>query len=943
MELKKLKIYGFKSFANKTVISFEDPFIGIVGPNGSGKSNIIDAIRWVFGEQSNKSLRGESSTDVIFGGTQTKRKQNFAEVTIVFDNSDNYLEIEFLEVEVTRRLYRNGISEYLINGVESRLKDINDLFLDKGIGKNSFSIISQGKIEEILSTNQDHRRQIIEETAGILKYKKRKESTVNKLKKTSENIHSVDLIIEELNNTLIPLEKQAKDAIKFERIDKLLKQKEISFLANSIQNGSDEYKYLKKEQEDLNLKIIDNQKVINSNLENENICLNNQNKLLNKIEIISLEIIEKQEKLTDLKINLKVLYERESNNNDHDREYYLKNKVLENNNQLDKNIKEYNELKIKYDYLVSKIDLKKTDYLNDQDIVYKSKEKINDLEFEINQLSLPYATRKIIDENIKGVINTVSNLFTTDNKFMQAISIAIGGKLNNIIVENKYTAQVAIDHLKKYKLGRQTFLPIDSMKSYYIDQSILNKLKDLDGFYGSGIDLIEYDDMHSKVFENLLGNIIIVKDLKIGNEIVKNITRKYPIITIDGDFLATSGSLSGGFHKKKNKLILKSELEKFQSLLKDQENKFNKSQNEYKLLLNEINDLSHQLENISKKIETDESENNILKIELSKFNNEYEHSNTIEEELDQLSKEIKVLEKDQLEYKYEAEKNKEQLDNIRLKTNEFNYENKLNNHQLKDNEIKLIKIESDLSNNQLILSEEYSLGFELALEKSDKDIDLDKYKKDINDLKRKIRNLGPVNFLAVQEYKSANDRYQFIKEQLDDLLISKNKLEDVINRLDQYFKESFKAAYIQLRSEFQIIFKELFGGGEADLILTNPEDMLTTGVEIIAQPPGKKLQTISLLSGGEKTLTAISLIFSIIRMKKVPFVILDEVDAALDESNVKRYAEYIKLFSSKTQFIVITHRPTTMECIDSLYGVTMEEEGISSLVKVNLKEGENYV
>ncbi|WOO88976.1 AAA family ATPase [Mollicutes bacterium LVI A0078] len=946
MRIKQLKLSGFKSFANKTVINFDENFIGVVGPNGSGKSNVIDAIRWVFGEKSNKSLRGNSSSDVIFGGTEKRKKQNIAEVTIVLDNTDRHLELEFDEVAFTRRLYRSGKSEYLINGVEARYKDIQELILDKGIGKNAFSIISQGKIEEIITTSPENRRLIVEEVAGILKYKKRKESALNKLSKTEDNLEQVSLILNEIEERRIPLERQAQIAEKFLVYKEQLETKEVELLATRIKKSEEEYHGLKVITDNAKLELIKLETTeTNLELDEEELKakINEQSVKLNQLNI---QVNDCLQKLSSKRTDLKVLKERQALLSERDgREFELDNNITRLREEL-------HAVKQEYTQLESYMKLAATKEQEYQDGLTKLRSELgtvrireNDIKSELNKVTIPFATRKLLEANLSGVHGTVSDNFKVDLKYTEAISTIIGGRMYDVITDDRNSATKAINYLKKNRFGRQTLLPRDAMRPMKIDDATKAKLQNAKGFVGIGIDLVRFEQVNQNVFSNLLGNVIVCSTLEEAKQIASNVTNRFRIVTLEGDLIQTSGAMSGGRSKRQSKLVLESNLAKVKNERIKLDAKFE--------TLNEKHEQARQ-EYVSRKTEYQlskslldrlESDINLNKMELQELGVDQttdSGSNELEVAIHELEAKADSLNVTRTKLELEKNKNSERAEEVFSQLRSLREEiREINSGHSNDN-VRLERLAISLKTDTAVLREDYNMSTAMAIEKANDDINIDEYATEVKSLKSKIRNLGPVNTLAIAEYKELTERFEFIDTQREDLVVAKNKLEDIIRKLDEFFITAFDKTYSKLRVEFQHVYKELFGGGHADLILTNEDDLLLSGVEIVAQPPGKKLQTISLLSGGEKALTAIALLFAILRIRSLPFAILDEVEAALDEANVKRYAQYIKVFSERTQFIVITHRQGTMEMVDALYGVTMQEKGVSTTVKVSLKEGASY-
>ena len=942
MKIIELKLYGFKSFADKTSIKFDSNFIGVVGPNGSGKSNIIDAIKWVFGEQSSKSLRGKNSTDIIFSGTQKRKKANFAEVSLVLENKDNKLPIDYQEIEITRRLYRTGESEYLINNVECRLRDILELFVDTGIGKDSFSIISQGKVEEIIMSKPENRRQIIEEVSGVLKYKKRKEQATRKLEKTNINLEQIAIILEQLTERLIPLEKQREKALKYNDLIKELEIVEKTYLANKIHELNENlnaYKELKKE---LELKKNKVNTEINLNENNLTLLENNEIEIKDQIKIIEREINLKQEEIYNLQSNFKILNERKKFLSDNVEKVSLLTNENENfQKKINDNELEIINLKEDRKELEERITEFKTKLTSYKEQVYKNQELINDLEQQQIKNKIPHAITKILEQNQFKNGKILKDIFNVEDKYYDIINILIGSRLNNVIYQDFNIIKDAIKYLNEYKLGRVTFICLDNIKEF--EQKYDFSKYHNDGFITMANEIINTKNEYKKIFDQFLNKTLIVKDIDSANNLIKKIPNNFKIITLNGEIISNNGLITGGSITKINPLIAE---KKLINLKQDND----KIKIEYQKLLKTIQDDEIELQNLIFKLNLliDESKQLTTKIEFNNyelkdlnFNNE--NDSQIEENLKQLRNDFTKLHNNKIVL------NKE-LENISQKRQDLIYLIKNDNNEIKlltqeenDYNISINKIEMKMDLLLTDLANNYSLSYEMAYNSVEKNVNISEYKNRTKLLKNKISDLGNINIDSIEEYDEVKEEYNFMKEQYDDLLISIEKLEKIMNNLDDIVKKQFKDTYDKLRIEFQFIFKELFGGGSADLILTNKEDLLNTGVEIIAQPPGKKLQTISLLSGGEKALTAISLLFSILKIKDISFTILDEVEAALDEINVKRYANYIKIFSEKTQFIVITHRQGTMELVDSLFGVTMIEKGVSSILNVNVNEVEKNV
>ena len=979
MYLKKLIAHGFKSFADNTVIEFNNNISGIVGPNGSGKSNIVDAIRWVLGEQSIKSLRGDSMTDVIFSGSKSRNGMNIASITLVFDNTDNYLPINFDEVSIKRRLYKDGTNEYFLNGEKVRLKDINDILLDSGIAKESFNIISQGKIEEILSSKPESRRTIFEEAAGVIKYKKRKEEALRKLDRTNNNMDRVNDIISELETQINPLKEQKEKALEYQELSEELKKIEISLAVLDITNINSIYQTDKdkvdKLKEELTM-LSTNNSVNEAKTMDLKLNITNKDSKIKELNKSLLEITEKVEKINSEK---NILLERKKYQVDDyklhnnivalkEEQQQLKNDIsttlreLDNKNiekekiedKINVNNKNLNEIKEKKDNLIQELNrniLRQNKNKNDIDAL---RERID------NNSNIPYAVKCILDNpKLRGIHDAVGNIIDVDEMYSKAISISLASSTSSIIIDNDTCAKEAINYLKENKLGRATFLPLNNMKPKDLSDFVKDKLN-IKGFINVASKLVNYDNKYKNIIDHLLGNVIVVDNIDTANELSKKIHFSNRIVTLDGDIINTGGSITGGNLKIRNVILDKYELEKkineaniILNLVKDIENSINdidyNIQNiEDELYLNnknllivedEINIRNTTLDNYNQKLlkinndinGTNSIINNNLSIEEENIINKYyeavNEKNTIINDLDRLMSEKKELEDALSNYEFSIKKE----NSIYTEKNE----------QLKNLEIEVNRYDVKLDHLLNLLNEEYNLTYEKAKSLYKLEIDDSKARNKISVIKRKINSLGSINIGAIEEYDRISERYEFLLNQQNDLAEAKNTLIEIINDMDQVMKKEFLNTFNIINSNFEETFKELFKGGQAHLELTDKENLLETGIEIIASPPGKTLKSISLLSGGEKTFTAISLLFAILKTRIMPFCVLDEVEAALDEVNVQAFGEYLLKLKEKTQFIVITHKKKTMEYANYLYGITMQESGVSKLVSVKLEEIED--
>ena len=976
MYLKEIKIVGFKSFRDSITMTFDKGISCLVGPNGSGKSNIIDAIRFVLGEQSSKSLRGDQGmTDLIFSGSQNSKALNVASVSLIFDNSDNYLKIPFKELSIKRRIYRTGENDYFINGEKVRLKDIIDLFLDSGIGKNAFSIVGQGEIARILSNSSLDRRTIIEQAAGIAKYKERKIETTRKLIKVDDNLNRVKDILDELKLQLDPLKEQSINARKYADLKEELENLEISLITENIykDNNSlkEEEKELKKQNDKkLNLEKEDEEtflKIENykKNIREKEIIIDNYNEKLVKLSDIvnqlsvKKDMLFKDEKynLSEDKLNLELLNIKEEILKENKNKDILSKEIDINKEELQNKELELNKLYEKSEFLENKVNsinkeinelLRNIDYANS---------RLNYLEnFIDNKNSYNKALSSIINNpRLTGIDKTIEEIISCDEKYEIIKEISIGPIRNNLVVKDEYSAKQAVEYLKNNKVGRLTFYPLTSIKKREIYD--IDNLKSNNSFLGVLSDILEYDVKYSNIISSLFGTTLVVKTIDDAFFISKEVNKKYKVIALDGSFVNPYGSLTGGFSKindnllssKREILELKEKIKIDSKLKEDLELDYQKKINEKDLINKEIFDLSSNLNFIKQNIENKEKEleqkSNIIKD--LEFNLKVMDKTKNNQILDELSNEFYEKEKEKNLLSLEKDQEVKNIKKLReylevLESNKRSIDLEINkiNQYIKNLELSMNTKNIKIDNNLKILGDDYSLTYENARNKYILDVEETLAEEKITNLKEEIKALGFVNLLAIEEYKKVNERYTFLEGQETELLNAKDTLNQMINEIDNYVETAFEKTFDEVNIHFKEIFKKFFRGGEAELVLTNPDNLLETGIEINATPPGKKLSSISLLSGGEKTLTAISLIFAILEIKDTPFCIFDEVEAALDEENVLKFGEYIKEYSDKTDFLIVTHKKETMEYAKSLYGITMEEEGISKVVSIKLVKGE---
>lgn len=977
MYLKEISATGFKSFADKLTISLDGKTTCIVGPNGSGKSNIVDAVRWVLGEQSVKSLRGDSNmSDVIFSGSKNRNALNVATVSLTFDNSDNYINIPYNEITVKRRVYRTGENEYFINNEKCRLKDITDLFLDSGIGKSSFNIISQGEVQKIVSESSYDRRVIFESAAEVLKYKKRKEDALKKLDKTHTNLERVNDIIAELEIQVEPLKEQSIKAEEYLKIKNELKNIEVALLSSEITTINEEYQLTKEKIEKLNNEIM-NLGVQSNKSDTELLDLKNN---LSKIELTIKELNNRLLSLTkeEEKINgeKNILKERQkynaSNSKVHENISSLKEEKLKKENiihldkiDLDTLQNELESIKSEINNLTLLGNTSKKEY-QDSFNEYNEKTKLlADIDHKIGIIEDYINNGGTINNSIKAILNnprlrgihqTLGALLEIDEKYLKALDVSLGGSKQFIVVENEDSAKSAINYLKDNKLGRATFFPISVIKPRGVDLDTLNVVRNMQGFISVLMDVVKYDSKYYNVVSNQVGNVLLVDNIDNANKISKVINQRYKIVTLDGDIVHIGGTMTGGslntsksiFEEKHELETLRVKRREIAEVIATLEENIKSStskleDNSEKIRQKEIVLIQTQEKYNTKKSSldiTNEEYNNIIN-ELRSLENLVDSSLSKEE--DRIMKLYYETSRKKEEVVREIARSTKEKDKISSTIDNIEATNKLNNtslytkeKELKTLEINISKMDVLLDNYLRILSEEYEMTYEKAKSNYILEMDIKEARSLVNSYKNRIKQIGMVNVQAIEDYKRVSERYNFLNSQKDDLLNAKDTLLEIINEMDTVMKEEFLTTFNKIDIEFQEVFKQLFKGGSASLKLTNPDDLLETGVDIIASPPGKKLTSINLLSGGEKTLTAICLIFAILNVKPIPFCLFDEVEAALDEANVDNFGKYLNNYKDKTQFLIITHKKRTMEYANTLYGITMQESGVSKLVSVKL-------
>lgn len=978
MYLKEIRAHGFKSFADKISIQLDTGITGIVGPNGSGKSNVVDAVRWVLGEQSVKSLRGEGNmTDVIFSGSKSRKGQNVASVTLIFDNKDQYLPISFHEVALKRRVYKDGSNEYFINNERCRLKDIVDLLLDSGMAKESFNIISQGKIDEILLSKPSERRVIFEEAASVLKYKKRKIEAFHKLDRTHDNMNRVNDIIAELEDRIEPLKKQKEKAMLYEKTYEDLKTIDLSLLVHDISTLHTIYEESKNRMDLLNEEILSLNSSTNTG---EAKMIDFKNKiasLTSKINTFQKELLHITSQVEKMNSQKQILLERKKYEVEDQKlhevlvslkeeQLKLKNQLTEYSLEIENIQKEKERVKEKMDSCEQKYtkikQSKETKNMELTNLIRQRESlttRIETRRMNVESLSfLPYSVKSVLENSsLQGIHNIIGELFEVEEKYSTAISTALGYMATNIVVDDENAAKNAISYLKKENLGRATFFPLSVIQSKTIDSSIKNRLQNISGYVAIASELVKFEKMYQNIIENQLGTVVVARNMDAAVDIANQTNHRFRVVTLDGEMIHTGGSMSGGKQKRENviesKFILEKELKERENLIL-QIGMVEDTMNQIDAELKSVEDrlyLIHkdyvQKEEIQK---SKEVQSKLLMSSLEKVENELQGTKhilekTLQKEEEQIIENFYKAENEKVKIENELQnliREKEELED-QLEICEFERKKENNLFHQKNKELNNLEIEvnrSDVKLDNLLnyLTEEYSMTYENALLKYKLSIGEEEARKKLSLLKRQIKEIGPVNMEAKEEYDKVAERYEFLIAQREDLVEAEAVLLDIIKEMDEIMAHDFEETFKVISKNFEETFTELFKGGYAKLTLTNPDNILETGIEIEASPPGKSLKSISLLSGGEKTFTAISLLFAILKSRSVPFCILDEVEAALDEVNVESFGSYLQTLKKHTQFILITHKKKTMEFADVLYGITMQESGVSKLVSVRLAD-----
>lgn len=975
MYLKSIRAQGFKSFADKLDLEINPGITGIVGPNGSGKSNIVDAVRWVLGEQSVRSLRGQNNmTDCIFSGSESREAQKRAMVALVFDNSDHYLHSDFKEVEIKRIVYSTGENEYYINNSRVRLKDITDMFIDSGAGANAFNIISQGNVTDIVNSKSSDRRVIFESAAGVLKYKKRKEESLKKLERTEENLMRIKLVIDELSKTVLPLKEQSVVAKKYLDIKGELESIDVALIAKDITDLNLEYSKVSEEVKALKEKLItlkDNvgdtrlEKLRLRNIELEEVVNKKKEELLKITEDISnlngekkLTLERKKYEASKEVIDDNLIKLKESELNVNKNITVLEREILDIEASVNDQREKSEEVKNKLLVIKVKKSTSSNALMEANKAKFLLENKIEILENNIlSAEAAPVSVRNILNNpRIHGVHNTIGKLLDIPEKYVIATDIALGASSNYLVVDDDNVALSAIDFLKERKLGRATFYPLNVIKSKYVSSDIINDIKNINGYIGVLRDLVRYDKKYKNIVENRLGQVIVVDNERTLNIIGKLINYKYVVVSLDGEILHVGGSITGGTSKKNSMLNEKNEL--------------NKLKNDLQKLDIKIKELTEEVNNLSEDtLELEERENVLNKYivllneelfnkrtNLSRLNEEHksilseldgindlksnkldEHLVNLMESINNLVKSKEIIEKDIKVISKEKIEVNDEINILDKKLRDNNSSYNLVNNELKNKEVVSGKLEVKLDNLLEELNNSYNLTYESACGNYNLEMDADIAREHVKNLKKELAILGNVNVGAIDEYERISKRYEFLNSQKYDLESASGELKDIIREMDDIMIDKFKNSFDSISKEFSKIFKMMFKGGKGELSLSNPDDLLNTGIDILAIPPGKKINSPLSLSGGEKALTAICLLFAMLEVKPSPFVILDEAEAALDEVNVDMFGKYLSEEKSRSQFIVITHKKRMMEYADSLYGITMQESGVSKIVSAKLE------
>lgn len=965
MFLKRIEIQGFKSFADRVNISFDHPVTGVVGPNGCGKSNIVDAIRWVLGEQSVKSLRGSTMTDVIFTGSEHRRQVNFAEVTLVFDNSDRAFNLAFDEVEITRRLHReNAEAEYLINKVPCRLRDIASLTMDSGIGRDSLSLISQGTITSFSEAKPIDRRGIFEEAAGVAKYRKRKDEAINKLVKTETNLERINDIYLELQKQVYPLKKAAQKAeiykTKKERLQKIeiaVLSDQITFLTSEIASARNELSELQAKEAllEASIQVSEN----NNMLAKDEIAQLDQQ--LHHLQEVLVRVVNEIQTLETRKIEIdeKRKYTLEVGNQE-EKAIQIQSLLEEARREYEDRDQRLNQLNLDVQTLTGRSIAINRQLIDQNTRVEEAQSRLNRvqnrLEVAKNLESRPYmnqlGVQAIINasQSLVGVHGVVSKLLKPQATYEDAIGVALGGALYHIVTQDEAAARQAINFLKKNESGRATFLPMSVLFTRHLNREHEIVCQSSKGFLGTADSFVDCDRKFELVKSSLLGNVLVCDNLENGNHLAKLLNYQYKLVTLEGDVIHRGGSMTGGRQKDAHSPLsitkeineLKVDIERYQKelhLSQDQLFDLNNQKAELENDLMEKRIAAAQLEPV---VDSKRAKFERLKADLDQLvPNGNEQGIRFEEDLiDMLNKAYfmrddangQLKTKRELRLKYAQESERRDLQ-VRQQRRDLSAIQILK----RDIELQVTRQETNIENLMNRLSQDYQMTYEYSLTLPKLEGVEDAHE-EVNRLRKDIESLGNINMMAPQEYETINTRYEEMKAQYDEILESKDKILALIQDLDVIMVDQFKEMLDKINAELPEVIQAMFGGGKAYLALEDPNDYLNSGIEIHVQPPGKSIKNMRLFSGGEKSLIAISVLFAILKARHVPLCVFDEVEAALDQANVERFSSYLKKFSHSTQFIVLTHRPGTMAQCDVLFGVTMNNSGVSQMLKVRLAD-----
>lgn len=970
-------MHGFKSFADRSIIEFKPGITGIVGPNGCGKSNINDAIRWVLGEQSAKSLRGSNMSDVIFAGSEDRKAESMAEVTLVFDNSDHYIKSEYNEIEITRRLYReDNEAEYLLNHQSCRLKDIIDLMMDTGLGRDSLSIISQGNISSFADSRPEDRRGMFEEAAGVAKYKKRKLESIRKLERTTENLSRVQDITDELERQLGPLRRQKEKAEQYLSYKESLKDVEVALIVKEVSHLSEKINQFKEDinTQEMNLVQLEaDETLLQGQSDHLSKRMSTLDHEVNDLQDSLLQVMDEVNSLESQRTALEAKRQYALNADSHSD---LETKIEHAKHILEDLVAEYNDRVTRFEALCEEVKDLKVNRQSIGDELEKTRELYNHRQAELQRLRMeraglsdqienhshyPAGVRAILKsaKSILGFQGVLGEMIEIDDGYENAISTSLGAAANHIVMKDEKSARMAISFLKKNKAGRATFLPMDTMKPRSIPEDLLMACQTVDGFLGVAKDFVHIAKIYIPVLESQLGNIIIAKDLESANRLSHLIYARYRVVSLAGDVVNVGGSMTGGAFQKQtvhpgtlqklleNKQIEISSCEKQLLDLRQQASQLEEKEREVNNALLQKQITQGQLENIvsNKYLKVGEAKNTYEsltneKIELDDVRKQAGDNHLITQLNESMAKRDQLTEtiKEKRALRMQLMETKQELDarqrEIRQQTNQLNT-------KLTSQKVEKTRLDTQISGLLERLNEEYKMTFEYAKDHYHQELDLVEAREEVLRLRGLISGLGNVNTDAIEQYQEVSERYETLNHQRLDLQRAQDSILKAIEEMDHVMMKQFDETFQKINEEFHLVFRRLFGGGTAKLKYTDPENLLETGIDIDVQPPGKAVQNISLFSGGEKALIALSGLFAILRARPVPMCILDEVEAALDQANVERFARFLKDFSSKTQFIVVTHRPGTMEQCDALYGATMQQKGVTRLVSVQLEDAKN--